>query len=326
MDQPLRPSPDTESKDRAGSSDPCSTRPNPFDEDDGSSARKRRRTSINGASSSRSVDTPPDSCSPPVAIEVILPSVDKDHGEDVTMTIDAASSVPQTPERHNQELPPISASKPKRVTLNYKSKREIPQSLSSSPMSQNDLDSVVMGPQENGIRLSVEDDDFDDPETCADFADTASSALEDTDDPHIEILDDEDEDDDDESDDGNNAVTVLNGPESNPMLSFPYQPNEPIVDSLPKLCLLLTSSKFAAINFHGTEALIRCPLDTTALCAFGRWMKAYVTWAGNVGTWEQHNYYGDYRDFWQALPQLVFGHTAPYKYVFPRSFHKRSRC
>lgn len=154
------------------------------------------------------------------------------------MTIDAASSEPETP-----ELPLLSESKPKRVTLNLKSKRQIPQSLSSSPMSQNDLDQVLVGPQENGIRLSVEDDEFDDAEVPADFADTASSALDDTDDLPIEILGD---DNDDDSDLGQGAgVTILTDQDANPMISFPYQPAEPLVDSLPKLCQQLLNSKFA---------------------------------------------------------------------------------
>ncbi|KAI1771399.1 hypothetical protein F4818DRAFT_213002 [Hypoxylon cercidicola] len=51
MDQGSSPS---ELRDRAVSSEPCSTRPNPFD--DGDSARKRRRTSLSG-SRSASVDT-----------------------------------------------------------------------------------------------------------------------------------------------------------------------------------------------------------------------------------------------------------------------------
>lgn len=235
MDQQQRSSSDSESRDRAGSSDPCSTHPNPFDEDDGASARKRRRTSVNGASSSRSIDTPPDSCSSIVATG----SVDNDHHEDVTMTLDATSSEPQTPDRHHDQPAPTSESKPTRITLNLKSKKQISQSESSSSLSQNDLDEELVGPQENGIRLSVEDE-FDDDLAGPDFADTASSALGDIDNLPIEIIDDEDDDDDVDHDAG---VTVLSGSESNPMISFPYQPSEPLVDSLPKLCHLLHNSQ-----------------------------------------------------------------------------------
>lgn len=252
MDQPPRPSPDTESRDRAGSSDPCSTRPNPFDDDNGPSARKRRRTSANGASSSRSIDTPSASTSgsPQNATEGDLVS---HHKEDITMTIDAASSEPQTPERQDEELPPISESKPKRVTLNLKSKKQISQSLSSSPMSQNDLDQDLVGPQENGIRLSVENDEFDDVGVPADFADTTSSALDDTDNLPIEIID-EDDDDDSEVDPGADGV-VPNGQDANPMISFPYQPTEPLVESLPKLCHLLQNSEFVDTSFSALNAL-----------------------------------------------------------------------
>ncbi|CAN8096633.1 unnamed protein product [Discula destructiva] len=284
MDHPPRSSSDIESRDRIGSSDPCSTRPNPFDDDDGSSARKRRRTSINGASSSRSIDTPSASCSPPVVTETDPATVDNDHGEDITMTIDAVSPEPQTPQQQELDLPPISDSKPKRVTLNLKSKNQTTQSLSSSPISQNDLDQDFVEPQENGIRLSVEDDEFDDAQGPGDFADTDNLP--------IEIIDDDDED---ESDDGQDAgVTVLNGPDLNPMISFPYQPSEPLVDSLPRLCHLLQS-------------------NIQALIAFRTWMEHYVVWAGRVGSLEQYTLYKDYCDFWQALPQLFYVHTGPYK-------------
>lgn len=172
------------------------------------------------------------------------------------MTIDAASSEPQTPERQDVELPPISESKPKKVTLNLKSKNPIPQSRSSSPMSHNELDQDLVGPQENGIRLSVEDDEFDDAGLPADFADTASSALDDTDNIPIEIIDD---DGDDESDLSQGAgVTVLNSEVANPMISFPCQQNEPLVDSLPQLCHLLQNSKFAATPLRTNRADDMC--------------------------------------------------------------------
>lgn len=259
MDQPPRPSPDTESRDRAGSSDPCATRPNPFDDDDGSSARKRRRTSANGASSSRSIDTPSDSSSPPTATEGDPASVDKDHCADVTMTIDAAASEPQTPEQQHGELPPASESKPKRVTLNLKSKKEIARSESSSPMSLNDL---LLDTQVNGIRLSVEDDELDNSGLHAQFLDTASSALDETDNRPIEIIDDDD--DDDSSDDQGAVLMVSNGLDKNPMILFPYY-GDPIVDCLPRLSNLMQTGKIAAIYCTKLFA------DKAVLQTYARW-------------------------------------------------------
>lgn len=243
MDQQQRSSSDTESRDRAGSSDPCSTRPNPFDDDDGSSARKRRRTSINGASSSRSIDTPSGSSSPLVATEASTGLVENKHYGDITMTMDATSSEPQTPERHDDQPPPTSDSKPTRITLNLKSKKQTPHSDSSSSLSQNDVDEDLVAPQENGIRLSVENE-FDDDLPGPDFVDTASSTLDNNENLAIEIIDDDDEDEDDQD----AGVTVLNGSDSNPMISFPYQPSEPLVDSLPKLCHLLHTSQLTLIK------------------------------------------------------------------------------
>lgn len=246
MDQLQRSPSDTESRDRAGSSDPCSTRPNPFDDDDGSFARKRRRTSINGASSSRSIDTPSGSSSPLVATESGPGLGGINHHVDVTMTMDATSSEPHTPERHHDQPPPTSDSKPTRITLNLKSKKRTPQSDSPSSLLQNGVDGDLVGSQENGIRLSVENE-FDDDLQGPEFVDTASSALDDNDHLAIEIIDDDDEDEDDQD----AGVTVLDGSDSNPMISFPYQPSEPLVDSLPKLCHLLHTSQLTPMNATG---------------------------------------------------------------------------
>lgn len=305
MDQMQRSSSDTESRDRTGSSDPCSTRPNPFD-DDGSSARKRRRTSINGASSSRSIDTPPGSCSPIVATEAGQGVIENIQHGDVTMTIDATSPEPPTPEGQHEQPPPTSESKPTRITLNLKSKKQTPRSDTGSSFSQNELDEELVGQQENGIRLSVEGD-FEDDLPNPDFADTASSALDDNDNLPIEIIDD-DEEDEDEQDAG---VTVLNGSDSNPMISFPYQPNEPLVDSLPKLCHLLHTSQLRRLNAQSLPILTMYAIDTQALCALRVWIESYVAWTRRVELQEVHDLYKDYREFWQGMAPLIYQNTSP---------------
>lgn len=231
MDRPAR-SP-SESRERAVSSEPCSTRPNPFDDDDGSSARKRRRTSLNGASPSRSVETPQD----PPHVDVQDSAAEKD----ASMTMDSTSSPPQTPERQQDEHEAQAASetKPHKITLNLKNRKQSPGSEPSSPTSQNGINTELIGTQENGIRASVEDSDLDVSHASPDLAETVLPAL-DLDNPPIEIVDS------DYEDDGVTHVTILQ--ETNPMVSFPYQPNEPLVDSLPKLCQLLPNSKVAHLS------------------------------------------------------------------------------
>lgn len=155
--------------------------------------------------------------------------------------MDSASSPPQTPERQQDEDEAQAASetKPHKITLNLKNRRQTPSCEPYSPTSHNGINREHVGAQENGIRASVEDSDLDVSHTSPDPAETVLSEL-DLDNPPIEIVDSNYEDDD------MAHVTILQ--ETNPMVSFPYQPNEPLVDSLPKLCQLLPTSKAAPMS------------------------------------------------------------------------------
>lgn len=240
MDQPaVSPA---ESRERAGSSDPCSTRPNPFDDDDGSSARKRRRTSLNGASPSHSVETPPES--PPVDTQSRGEerAAEKAADSDAIMTMDSASSEPQTPERQQEQRHPGSETKPTKITLNLKAAKQTPQHGPSSPMSPSVMDEDLVALQ-NGIRASVEDCDAD--HTVPGFVDAGSPRL-DTDDPPIEIVDN------DEAEQNGAAHVTLDM--RNPMIQFPGSLGEPVVDSLPKLCAVLPTSKFSLKLFNRFRA------------------------------------------------------------------------
>ncbi|KAF3770103.1 hypothetical protein M406DRAFT_86920 [Cryphonectria parasitica EP155] len=218
MDQPaVSPS---ELRERAVSSEPCSTRPNPFD-DDGSSARKRRRTSLNGASPSHSVETPTGSPHTNTRGE----SEDRD----AAMTMDSAASEPRLSEHEADQQQSGSETRPTRITLNLKAAKQAVPSGPSSPTTPNEVDKDLIGSQEEGIRDSVEDGDADVPPTqCIDGA----TSTMDTDNPPVEVI----LDTDDEDQDGVPGITILQ--ENNPMLEFPYLPTEPLSDSLPKLSLL----------------------------------------------------------------------------------------
>lgn len=216
MDQSSR-SP-SESKDRAVSPDPCSTRPNPFDDDDGTSARKRRRTSLNGASPSRSVETTPESA----RAEAQGGSVDRD----INMTLDSSTSIPHTPEHKQDEAqPPVSETRHTKITLNLKKGKQAsdfgPSSLPGSPNG--------YGAQENGIRASVEDSDLDLPNTSLDFADAASSSADVDNHLPIEIIDDDEDDDQ-----GPSQITLLEDPD--PITSFPNPANQPLLQALHTIC------------------------------------------------------------------------------------------
>lgn len=130
MDQGSSPS---ELRDRAVSSEPCSTRPNPFD--DGDSARKRRRTSLSGSRSA---------------------SIDTLHSRDDTaavsdpniMKVDTPEPLPpSTPARSEPPAEPVSS----RVTINLRNADNLeatPQSPSSPTPSRFQKDSIKASVEE----------------------------------------------------------------------------------------------------------------------------------------------------------------------------------
>lgn len=281
----------TESRERAVSSEPGSTRPNPFD-DDGSSARKRRRTSLNGASRSRSVESQK-SCNNTPEGSAGGDSRRQPADQDTNMALDSSPSKPQTPERQQEHTQPASESKPTRITLNLKNRKHPPQPVPSSPISLKDIEAELQGEQEDGIRLSVEASDLDishtSPQSADPDPDSLPPSMDDPDGPPIVSIDD----DDDEFQDEESQVAVLQF--SDPMAEFPHSANEALIDALPRVCQMLPTHISAASKVRG-------------------WMEGYMAWAKEVGdiyTLFQH--YEQNRDFLVALPRLVWDSTSPLK-------------
>lgn len=290
MDQPSR-SP-SEPKERAVSPDPCSTRPNPFD-DDGTSARKRRRTSLNGASPSRSAETTPESA----RAEAQRGSVDKD----ITMTMDSGTSAPHTPDRiEGEKQPPVSETRHTKITLNLKKGKQAagsePSSLLASPNG--------YGAQENGIRASVEDSDADLSNASLYVADGASSGA-DMDNPPIEILDDDDDDDDQ----GPSQITILE--DTDPISSFPYHTNQPLLQALHAICQHLPNGMSAQGHLlldYNTDEICA---GHNALITFRDWMAETKVWIDRHGPHKLSTVFREYRDFWHALPSFVLQYSSP---------------
>ncbi|KAI0887252.1 uncharacterized protein GGS22DRAFT_106755 [Annulohypoxylon maeteangense] len=143
MDQDSRSS---EPRERAVSSEPCSTRPNPFDDGD-LSARKRRRTSLSG-SRSASVDT--------------LPSRDDAVASDPSiMKVDTPEPIPpSTPAHSEPATEPVSS----KVTINLRnadSLEDTPSSPSSPTPARSRKDSIKVSVEEPEVNMievpSVED-------------------------------------------------------------------------------------------------------------------------------------------------------------------------
>ncbi len=145
MDQDSRSS---ESRERALSSEPSSTRPNPFyDDEDDLSARKRRRTSPSSASRSRSIDTVKSQDDPPVT------SVG---ASDSNMKIDSPEPesepvLPSTPARAEQPAEPVSS----RVTLNLRNA----DSLEATPASP--TSPIPAQFRSENVKVSVEEPEVD---------------------------------------------------------------------------------------------------------------------------------------------------------------------
>ncbi|KUI62723.1 hypothetical protein VP1G_09840 [Cytospora mali] len=284
----------TESRERAVSSEPGSTRPNPFD-DDCSSARKRRRTSLNGASRSRSVESPK-SCHDTPEDTTGVDSRSQPADRDINMTMDSSPSKPQTPEHQQEQVQPVSESKPTRITLNLKNRKHPPQPTPSSPISLKDIDAEFQGEQENGIRLSVEASDLDISHASPQSADPVSLSLsmDDPDGPPLESLDNEES-----SQNGEPQVSVLQF--SDPMAEFPHHGNESLIEALARVCQVL-------------------PTHTTAASKVREWIECYLTWVNEIDdiyTLFQH--YEQNRDFLTALPRLIWDSTSPLKAAVGRS-------
>ncbi|PSS03887.1 hypothetical protein BD289DRAFT_358590 [Coniella lustricola] len=304
MDQPA-PSP-TESRGRAVSSEPCSTRPNPFD-DDAFSARKRRRTSLNGASPSPSARTTTRS---PRAHTPQAPSADSD----ASMTMGSTGRILQTPEPETEQDPelrskqPGSESRSTKITLNLKTTKQN-STYDASPTRSTGLEEDLRAVQQQDIdiRASVEDGDGDGDASMShassEHAGVSSHILE-NDDPPVEIVDV------DEGDTQNNnihAVPATNEvaqvamlEDGNPFDTFPCQPGELFSESLPKLCSHL-------VNGHaGANAM-------------SNWIETFLSWAEARDHNALREIYTEYSDFWQMIPQLVWQYSSPLRNPLARS-------
>lgn len=282
MDQ-ASSSPD-ESRERAVSSEPCSTRPNPFDEDDGSSARKRRRTSLNGVSRSRSVESEESSHHSPAH-----PADQGDQGlstdQDTKMTMDSSPSKPQTPEPQQHPAQPQSESKPTKITLNLKSRKHAPHSARLSPTSPTDADGEPDANFESGIRASVEDPEQDVSSAVTGIRSPESSplAVDEHEEPLVESVD---ENDMSQLADLQDIQLQL----ADPLQDFPSGPDESLPDALQSICSALSTHRVAATKLT-------------------MWIDDYLAWARDCGVYLLMQNLEEHREFWRELPRLIWENT-----------------
>ncbi|KAI1500599.1 ubiquitin carboxyl-terminal hydrolase [Biscogniauxia marginata] len=269
MDQDSRSS---ESRERAVSSEPSSTRPNPFDDGD-LSARKRRRTSLS-ASRSTSVET--------------LRSQDDrlPVSESNDMKVDTPEPVPpSTPARSEPPNEPVSS----KVTINLRNVDSL-QATPTSPVS------PTPAPiRSDDVRLSVEESEVNmtrsRPVGNAPSSPCAPNTLEDP----IVVLDDDDDELEEISAPEPQAALLEAGRAAQfgaAMLDFPYHSDgEPYHETIGRL-----------VNYFRQQP----PNADEALFAIQNWLGRYVSYADIDMYSLVIEVYQENRLFWQALPELFY--------------------
>lgn len=289
MDQGSSPS---ELRDRAVSSEPCSTRPNPFD--DGDLARKRRRTSLSG-SRSASVDT--------------LHSRDDTAAASDTniMKVDTPEPLPpSTPARSEPPTEPVSS----KVTINLRnadSHEATPPSPSSptpSRFQKDDIKASVEESEVNMIQASPVED-----------ASSSASDLDSPDEPAMSI-----EDELSIYDVDPNNMTLLSGERAAQftatMLEFPYHTDgETYYDTVIRLVEYFRQrrSGHPVLFSRHPNTLVEPSHVDEALDLLQSWLNRYLSYA----TIELYpmvlEAYQENRQFWQSLPDLFY--TVAHRYV-----------
>lgn len=250
-------------RERAVSSEPCSTRPNPFDDSDISS-RKRRRTSAGGTSRSRSVETV-NSTQDLQDLDSVAPAPASDSdlhaNSDSAMKIDTDPTIPTTPEQHPAQPVDVDArptpSEPRssRVTINVRTPSRPP--LDAIPSSRSSSTSPILSDPvatTEDVKISVEESEVD--MTGEDtILDTPVSSNSDASSPPVELVTVQ-LDDDDEIDFGfsDPQVTILDGiPRAllhDPSEEFPFRDaNESFGETINRLSTYMTTRKFPSRPF-----------------------------------------------------------------------------
>ncbi|KAK3313841.1 hypothetical protein B0H66DRAFT_483418 [Apodospora peruviana] len=282
-----QPSEADDSRERAVSSEPCSTRPNPFDDSDISS-RKRRRTSASGASRSRSVETVE---SPPAVDEG--PKASNDSAS--AMKIDKVDrTIPTTPEQQPLDLDlhpqPPSGPRSSRVTINVRTPSRpldpIPSSpsTSGSPTPASEPFAFV-----DDVKISVEESETDMSRQDT-VLDTSVSVNSDGSSPPVEIVSVQ-PDEDVEFGAGEPELTILESlPRSlihDPSGDFPFRETaETSLDIVNRLTPYLV-----------THASVSRDIAD--------WIDNYLLFVEGAPYRKIADSYLEHRETWQSLPDLV---------------------
>ncbi|KAM0334256.1 hypothetical protein ACHAQA_001278 [Verticillium albo-atrum] len=273
----------SDAPDRAASSEPGPTRPNPFDEGPLSS-RKRRRTSHSGSASL--------SAESPASDQHMLSSGTIDQGDDTdhadqasAMRIDTDSTEPQTPEQQSSAADLASEPPSSRVTTINLRNNPRSETSSSSPISptpsnvppqpdsfQGQLDGAIDDPRATPKHVPLPDADATTPSSTA--STTSVEADPDADEP------------------------------INPILSFPFHDHtEPLQAAVSRL-----------IQYFQTAS----SGEETVLGPLCRWNESCINYFRRIPAQEILEYFKSQPAFWHALPDL-FVNIALKRSLFPKN-------
>ena len=275
-----------ESTERALSSEPYSTRPNPFDDSDQSS-RKRRRTSLSGASTSRSLESP---------------AAD----DESAMKIETDPTTPQNPELLDEQpaaavvRPPLTAEHSSRVTINVRTPSRRQDNTHLSPTS---------------------------PETLVSTATNANAMLPDLDEEvKISVEDSGDEAALQDGVDGNTPQTITSdsdGPSFvalEPTLDDGFDPNRAAILSSHDLRDRILVDPLSTFPYCDKEEA--CPESVSQLTQFlpthegvgnelAKWVERSLAYFQATPRDEMHRSIQRHFDFWAQVPELVSSMLAP---------------
>lgn len=295
-------------RDRAVSSEPASTRPNPFDDTD-SSSRKRRRTSMSG-----SVSGSPAKSTDIINLITDSPSSGTLDG-DATISenteptkIDTDSISPQTPEHLCASTDPPREPPPSMVTINL---RKIPDDEPMSSPSSPTLRPKDLAPDSlpDEVRASVEAEGVEMVPTAAVSVDTPQSSSLHDESPPIELI--TVQSDDDMAEDINVSIIQEDayGSRVDPLQHFPYKDNEEApVATLSRLITYLTDSR----SLKSIKLIIQTLNDTDTnveeqvVSSLQQWLSEYVNYINTIDLADAQQSFRQHRDFWLSFPDVVY--------------------
>lgn len=278
----------SEPRERAVSSEPCSTRPNPFDDGD-ISARKRRRTSLSG-SRSASVDT--------------LPS--REDREDVVAASDSNIMKVDTPEPPPPSTPapseppnePVSS----KVTINLRNA----DSLEATPASPSSPTPARF--RKDSIKDSVEESEVNMAQATP--VDDTSSSTSELDSPEAAAMSFEDELTLYSTDP--NATLLADGRAaqfSAAMLGFPYHTDgEAYYDTVARLVDYFRQRVLGSpiLFCHRSNTVTEPSHVDEALQSLNAWLNRYLTYAHIELYPMVMEVYQENKLFWNSLPDLFY--------------------